>query len=94
MNENDSSFWKAVADPVRQRIMKYCCCRQRSVTEIVTKVKLSQPTVSHHLALLREAGVLKVERHGKELWHKLDQKKVAICCGRMMIAFAPEEKID
>lgn len=85
-------FWKAVADPARQKIMEYCCCEARTVNELVRHVGLGQSTVSHHLSVLRRAGVLKAERRGKELLHSLNQKRVAMCCGRLMASFAPDQK--
>jgi ArsR family transcriptional regulator, arsenate/arsenite/antimonite-responsive transcriptional repressor len=57
---------KALADPIRVQIVDLlrkhgemlCVC------EIVPLFDVSQPTISHHLRVLREAGVLEVERHG------------------------------
>jgi len=59
---------KALGDPVRVQLVdvlrkhagKVCVC------ELVPLFDLSQPTVSHHLKVLREAGVVGCERHG--LW--------------------------
>ena len=50
-------FAKAIADETRQKIMSECCCCWLSVNEIVEKMDVSQPTVSHHLAILRDAGL-------------------------------------
>lgn len=88
----EPEFWKAVADPARQKMMEYCCCKPRSVNELVRHVGLRQSTVSHHLAILRKVGVLKAERRGKELFHTLNQRRVAVCCGKLMVSFAPGEK--
>jgi DNA-binding transcriptional ArsR family regulator len=85
-------FAKALADATRQQIMKLCCCKWLSVTEIVEQINVSQPTVSHHLAVLREAGLVSVRHEGKQIFYTLDQEKVALCCGRLMLKFAPESK--
>ena len=53
---NSVEFAKAIADETRQKIMGLCCCRELSVNEIVEQTSVSQPTVSHHLAILRDAG--------------------------------------
>ncbi|NCP76507.1 ArsR/SmtB family transcription factor, partial [Shewanella vesiculosa] len=45
-------FAKALADETRQKIMNLVCCGWLSVNDIVEKVNVSQPTVSHHLAIL------------------------------------------
>ena len=85
-------FAKAISDDTRQKIMSACCCCELSVNEIVEKMEVSQPTVSHHLAILRDAGLVKIREEGKQTFYTLDQDKVAFCCGQLMIKFAPEEK--
>ena len=83
-------FAKALADETRQKIMNLVCCQQLSVNEIVEQLDVSQPTVSHHLAILREAGLVSVREEGKQTFYSLNQERVAICCGQLMLNFAPE----
>ncbi len=83
-------FAKALADSTRQKIMSFCCCEWRNVSEIVDEVGVAQPTVSHHLAILREAGLVKVRPEGKQTFYTLNQDRVISCCGRIMEIFAPE----
>ena len=52
------AFAKALADDTRQRIMTLCCCERLTVGDITAKIGVAQPTVSHHLAILREAGLV------------------------------------
>ena len=85
-------FAKAISDDTRQRIMSECCCSWISVSEIVEKMDVSQPTVSHHLAILREAGLVKIREDGKQTFYSLNQERVSFCCGQLMIKFAPEQK--
>jgi len=89
---NPLLFAKAIADDTRQKIMSECCCCTLSVNEIVEKIGLSQPTISHHLAILREAGLMDIREEGKQTFYTLNQERVAFCCGQLMIKFAPEEK--
>ncbi len=88
--ENPVIFAKALADDTRQKIMKMVCCQWLSVNEIVEQLNVTQPTVSHHLALLREAGLVNVREEGKQSFYSLNQERVASCCGQIMIKFAPE----
>jgi len=85
-------FAKAISDETRQKIMNICCCSSLSVSEIVEKLEppVSQPTVSHHLAILREAGLVTVREEGKQAFYSLNQERVAFCCGQLMLRFAPE----
>lgn len=90
MKLNPVLFAKAIADETRQKIMNLVCCNSLSVTEIVEKLDVSQPTVSHHLAILREAGLVDIRDEGKQTFYSLNQQRVAVCCGQLMIKFAPE----
>ena len=83
-------FAKAIADETRQKIMSECCCCWLSVNEIVEKVGFSQPTISHHLAILRDAGLVNIREEGKQTFYALNQENIVICCGQLMIKFAPE----
>ncbi|HMS00859.1 MAG TPA: metalloregulator ArsR/SmtB family transcription factor [Anaerolineales bacterium] len=92
MKTNPVLFAKAIADETRQKIMTACCCCELSVNEIVEKVGFSQPTISHHLAILRDAGLVSIREEGKQTFYSLNQDQVAYCCGQLMVKFAPEEK--
>jgi DNA-binding transcriptional ArsR family regulator len=83
-------FTKALADETRQKIMKLCCCKWLSVSEIVDHLSVTQPTVSHHLSILREAGLVEVREEGKQTFYKLNQKRITVCCGQLQANFASE----
>jgi len=83
-------FAKAIADETRQRIMSECCCCELSVSQIVEKIGFSQPTISHHLAILRDANLVNVREEGKQTFYTLNQDHIAVCCGQIMVKFAPE----
>jgi len=84
-------FAKALADETRQKIMKLCCCEWCSVTQLVEQLNVTQPTVSHHLAILRDNGLVNVRHEGKQTFYSLNQERIVACCGQLMIKFAPEE---
>ena len=85
-------FAKAIADETRQKIMSLCCCEWCSVGELAETIELSQPTISHHLAILREAGLVEMRHEGKQTFYSLNQSRMVLCCGQLMTTFAPEEK--
>ncbi len=89
-NPDPVLFAKALADPTRQQIMGLCCCAWCNVGEIVEAVGVSQPTVSHHLAILKEAGLVDSREEGKHTYYTLNQQRVVMCCGQLMQVFAPE----
>ena len=95
MNANMKStssveFAKALADPTRQEIMSLICCRELNVGDIVEAVGVSQPTVSHHLAILKEAGLVSIRNEGKHVFYTLNQGRVVLCCGNLIEVFAPQ----
>jgi len=85
-------FAKAIADETRQKIMGECCCCWLSVNEIVEKVGFTQPTISHHLAILRDAELVHIREEGKQTFYSLNQDHIALCCGQVMLRFAPESE--
>ena len=92
MKANPVLFAKAIADETRQKIMTECCCCWISVGDLAGKLDVTQPTVSHHLAILRDAGLVHLREEGKQTFYTLNQENIAVCCGQIMLKFAPEEK--
>ncbi len=84
------TFARALADETRQEIMRLCCCEWLTVKEIVGALRVTQPTVSHHLSVLREAGLVNSRRRGRQTFYRLNQERVALCCSNMMARYAPD----
>lgn len=62
---------KAVADPVRVRLLSLLLAGEESCTcDLAPAVGLSEPTVSHHLAQLRKAGLVQSERRGINVYYR------------------------
>jgi len=87
-------FAKAIADETRQKIMAICCCDLLSVNDIVAKIDVAQPTVSHHLKILKTAGLVRSERHGKQVLYTLNQERMAEGCCQVAENFAPEHPVE
>ncbi|MCB9451300.1 MAG: winged helix-turn-helix transcriptional regulator [Anaerolineaceae bacterium] len=92
MMDDTVLFAKAMADDTRQEIMSHLCCAWLNVNDLVDKLggKVKQPTVSHHLKILEEAGLVDVRQEGKFRYYALNQERVTVCCGMLMRTFAPE----
>ena len=90
---NSVEFAKALADDTRQEIMRLCCCEWLNVGEIVDAISVSQPTVSHHLSILRAAGLVNVRREGKRVYYTLNQQRIAAGCCVLAENYAPEQEI-
>ena len=74
--EKRAEFLKAIAHPVRLLILKELCVNKTNVTSLYTKLGVPQPTISHHLLILKNAGVVTGERHGIEIDYSLDCEKL------------------
>jgi ArsR family transcriptional regulator len=73
--------FKAIGEPTRVAILKALCCGRLSVSEIVERLPLSQPAVSHHLRVLRDAGIVKTEKEGTTVYYSLNKENLsAMCC--------------
>ena len=93
-NINTVEFAKALADDTRQKIMALCCCKQLSVGDIVDALVVAQPTVSHHLKILKNAGLVTARRQGKEILYTLNQRRLASACCVVAVQFAPDHPVE
>jgi DNA-binding transcriptional ArsR family regulator len=73
MTEALLGFFKAMADESRLRIVGLLAERERSVQELAVALDLKEPTISHHLAILRGQGVVTARAEGTTRWHALDR---------------------
>ncbi len=90
MKNDTIAFAKAIADPTRQAMMKELCCEWLCTNDLVERIGVSQPTISHHCSILNDAGLLIKQRKGKHVFCTLDQERVTQCCGQLIEIFAPE----
>ena len=65
-SEAKSKVFKAMADPIRLRILGLLSAREMCVCEIMVALELTQPTASHHLRILENVGLVKDRK--KEKW--------------------------
>jgi ArsR family transcriptional regulator, arsenate/arsenite/antimonite-responsive transcriptional repressor len=69
-----AQVFKALGDPVRLRLVSLIGARQGGevcVCDLTSAFDLSQPTISHHLKVLREAGLIDSERRGTWVYYRL-----------------------
>lgn len=78
-----------LADRTRLRILALLAEGERSVGEICTRLERPQPSVSHHLGVLRRSGILTASRRGKSIVYKLarpaGQNAVDVRVGRVTV---------
>jgi len=74
--EAQSELFGALANPSRLRVLLMLSSGERCVCEIVSGLKMAQPTVSHHLDILRSAGLVDIRQKGKWSYYRIKRKDV------------------
>lgn len=72
--------FNALGDPVRLRVLSMLAAAPEGeicVCEFVEPLGKSQGTISHHLKILGEAGLVRGQRRGKWVWYSLDRARLA-----------------
>lgn len=69
--------FQLISDPTRLKILYLLCHAEECVNNIAVAVGMSAPAVSHHLKILKEAGLLSSCRQGKEIYYKLAESEEA-----------------
>jgi ArsR family transcriptional regulator len=72
-----AAAFKALSDPTRLRMLKAIAHVQEACEcNMVPEFGLSQPTISYHLKVLRQAGLIVSERRGQWVWHRINRRTV------------------
>lgn len=67
-----TKFFKALSDPTKEKIMRLLRKHQElNVGSLTEKLGLAQPTVSQHLRILSEAGVVKMRKEAREVYYSI-----------------------
>jgi DNA-binding transcriptional ArsR family regulator len=72
-----AQFFRALSDPMRLRLLEFLLHEERTVTECVAHVGLSQGRVSTHLACLAECGYVQPRRSGRYAYYRVADPRVA-----------------
>jgi ArsR family transcriptional regulator len=85
-----ATVFKALADPTRVSIVnRLAATSEVCVCDLTAAFDLSQPTISHHLRLLRDAGLIEVERRGTWAYYRLVPEAIE----RLQNVFALEPQL-
>src|SRR5579863_3680785 len=71
-----SDAFNAVAEPRRREILTYLALRERPVGDIVTALGLEQPSVSKHLRVLLEVGLVHARRDGRHMLYRTNAEAI------------------
>ena len=71
-----SDTFNAIAEPRRRDILGYLAPRERAVGDIVIALGLAQPSVSKHLRVLRDVGLVDVRRDGRQVFYRTNAEGI------------------
>ena len=71
-----SDAFNAVAEPRRRQILTYLALRERPVGDIVAALSLDQPSVSKHLGVLRNVGLVRVRCAGRQKFYRINAEAI------------------
>ncbi len=69
---------KAISDPKRLRIVDMLSCGELCGCKILEAFQITQPTLSHDMKVLLEAGLVRDRREGKNIYYSLNQDRLAL----------------
>ncbi len=71
-----SDAFNAVAEPRRREILNYLALQEQSVGDIVAALDLPQPSVSKHLRVLQDVGLVKARRDGRRMLYRVNAEAI------------------
>jgi DNA-binding transcriptional ArsR family regulator len=71
-----SDAFNAVAEPRRREILNYLALQERPVGDIVDTLGFDQPSVSKHLRVLRDVGLVHVRRDGRQKLYRINAEAI------------------
>ena len=74
-----NDIFKALSDPTRRRILELLIEKDRTASEIADSFSISKPSISHHLSILKSAGLIQDERQGQKLVYSINMTVFQEC---------------
>lgn len=75
-NQQIVKMLKAIADENRLKMIKLLSCESLCTCNFVNILEISQPNVSHHLKILKEAGLIEASKRGRWIDYSLNEKNI------------------
>jgi DNA-binding transcriptional ArsR family regulator len=86
MDEHDLvKIFKALADKTRQDILEILAEHERNVSDICAEFRTTQPTISHHLQILKNCNLVDSRKQGKNIYYYVKQEIVDEVFGGVII---------
>jgi DNA-binding transcriptional ArsR family regulator len=83
--------FKALADPTRRQILQDLRQGELTAGEITSCFTISAPSISRHLSLLKNAGLVAERRDANRIYYALVEDRLAVCVGQFLSTVCPEQ---
>ena len=91
--DDDAGVFRALADPTRRQILQDLQGGEITAGEIAARFTISAPSVSRHLGVLKNAGLIRERRDANRIYYSLVEERLAVCVGQFLSAVCPEQII-
>ena len=87
MSDQCCNIFHALSDKTRLKILELVKETPYCVSDICKQFDMTQPSISHHLDILKRAGLVESEKKGREVYYKFIQNTIVECCGKQFSVF-------
>ena len=82
-----TQVFQALGDPTRIKILELLKGKEWCVSDICKHFNMTQPSISHHLSILKNAGLVKNDKRGREVFYSFNADSLVKCCGKQFKVF-------
>lgn len=93
MADDQSSVFRALADPTRRQILQDLREGERTAGDIASRFPISGPSISRHLTILKSAGLVDERRESNRIFYSLVEERLAISVGNFLSNVCPEQVV-
>jgi DNA-binding transcriptional ArsR family regulator len=93
MEDEQAGVFRALADPTRRQILQDLRRGELTAGEIAARFTISGPSISRHLGVLKNAGLVTERRAANRIYYSLVAERVAVCVGNFLSAVCPEQVV-
>jgi len=87
MSDDCCTIFHALSDRTRLTILEMLKEKEHCVSDICLCFAMSQPSISHHLDILKRAGLVHKEKRGREVFYSFNDDVLVECCGKQFSLF-------
>ena len=90
---NVGNIFKALADPTRRQIIEDLRGGEMAAGDIASGFKISGPSVSRHLSILKAAGLVAERREGNKVIYSLQEQELILSVGKFLSSVCPDQVV-